>query len=236
MAKQTLCDELERCRQRLPTHTYTDLGARGHCFRSTAERAETFYLTFQPPRQTAPAYRWVFRTQDQIFKTLDAMLNVRPLFIEAYACVDAMGGDATISRDIACEYALWIQKAYQQILLRHRPNAPPEYTYLESGIAIVSGLTLAEVFRPASSTPQPTHEIDEAKAGAFKELDDPDTLLNELEDRNFVPQSWDAPHESHPAQPSDTVLKGDPAGAAPNDHETDFDALPSFDGLFEEPE
>ena len=138
MAQQRLAAELAECRLCFPEHAETDLGECGVRFR---HGAETMYLTFAPPRQERPAYRWVCGRFDLIFGELSALVERRALLLEVLACVEAIGATEVTPLD-GNPHGYELKAGWRHIRFIHRSFESPSYTYYEDGYLRGEGVTL----------------------------------------------------------------------------------------------
>jgi hypothetical protein len=244
MAQQRLADELAECRLCFPEHEETVLGdARGVCFRLAEE---TVYLTFAPPRQERPAYRWVRGRFDAIFGDLPALLERRALMAEVMACVNAFQNpNATVTPIEGNPYGFDIKSDFRRLRFIHRPFTTPSYTYYEThdSNALGQGSTLeaalAHEFEAAEPPPAPSSAaahvvdglLDEAHHGEFN-VDDALNLMGGEDE--FDPSTFGDGRPSSSVGASNVLNGPNPKSPVSNNGESGFDPT-ILDGLFDEP-
>ena len=133
-----------------------ELTDRGFVFEYPDEE-ERFYLTFAPPRQQSPAYRWVRGPHDLISTDLDMLLRGRALRFDVDACVRALVGDDSqivVTRLEGTPYAFSIANSLRTLRFIHRPGQLPVYTLFDHSGAEegISGDSLADVMMMASTS------------------------------------------------------------------------------------
>jgi hypothetical protein len=246
MAQQRLAEELVECRLRFPEHKETVLGdARGVCFRLMDE---TVYLTFAPPRQERPAYRWVRGRFDAIFGDLPALLERRALMAEVMACVNAFQNpNATVTPIEGNPYGFDIKSDFRRLRFIHRPFTTPSYTYYEThdSNALGQGSTLeaalahefeaAEPPPPAQESSVAAHVVDGLLAEAHGEFDVDDALNLLGGEDEFDPSTFGDGRPSSSVGASNVLNGPNSKLPASNNGESGFD-ISLLDGLdFEQP-
>ena len=150
MAQERLADALRACRECFPQPEFEEAslgenGERGYCFKSKSA-TEALYVTYVPPRQSNPAYRWVCAPVfDLIFSQLEALILERALRLEVVACVRALtegGNEPTVTPLANNPHGFDIALADRRIHFIHRPHSMPHYAYYEYGCFVNAGSTL----------------------------------------------------------------------------------------------